>query len=230
MKKVSFVFTLLCATLSVAAQDSPRFAVKLYNSVNYAIAYDASGKIHTAIQAVNPSVAIQMRHKNPHFWSELELSNVKLYNTSKIGYFGGTSSSLNYYVYKERGLGLSVRYEYNYNFFKTQHKFMPSIGLGIMPTFESVHQTPMSNVSFSPFRVNTLGVKTYLTPRLTYNITPRWFVEASLPINVFSGKTMQHTSYSTINNPQGKTSSNYTDRQFFPKGSLSPRLGVGFRF
>lgn len=127
-----------------------------------------------------------------------------------------------------RSFNLSVRYEYIINFMKhRKSRFVPSIGMGIMPYISTFRNNPYSSNHYGSSGYS-IGANLFAAPHLTYYFSKKFFVDVSIPIH-FMGN--YYTSYND-NNPsltsyeQRYSTLNY---EFNPEGT-GIRLGIGVKF
>lgn len=78
-------------------------------------------------------------------------------------------------------LALSFRYEYQWSFDKDPtRKVSFSLGLGFNPYFFQYSRTPILTTEF-PDRDQIFGVRAFAIPRLSWHISPRFYVDFNLP-------------------------------------------------
>jgi hypothetical protein len=119
---------------------------------------------------------------------------------------------------------INVSYEHNWNVFKTPHKLMPSLGGGVQGQFSQGRFKD----GYSESRTNSWGVTatTYFVPRLTYNISPRLFLDVNAQINLLSLRLDGSKNINTYN--KTNVSALNTEVNFLQNNTL--KLGLGYRF
>ena len=183
---------------------------------------------NTNSQILHPSFAYQWKSKKNNF-HEIELTN---FTVNKVGtkteYVSDTSANGQLISGEEtRNTAISLRYEYIVVLNKSKNsKIVPSIGFGVNPYFrkssisyESATSFPSSNQSF--------GVRSFITPRITYFLTSKLFLDVNIPICLFDNYILTES----IDNPAVPISqrdiSTYNFNQF-PK-FISGRIGIGIK-
>jgi len=196
---------------------------RLNNTSSYRYQYT-----NTTLQILYPTFAFQWRSKKNNF-HEIELTSLML------GKIGTKTEIVNDTTNNRQTISggdltttaISVRYEYIFNFNKSKdRKLVPSIGFGINPYYRQNNYLPKISSSF-PLSDISIGMKAFITPRLTYFFTSKLFIEVNIPLCFFD------TFYfvDIENNPaipvqmRTITTFNYTQ---FPK-FLSGRLGIGIK-
>jgi hypothetical protein len=183
---------------------------------------------NTNSQILHPTIAFQWKSKTNNF-HEIELTNFMVNKVgTKTEYVSDTSAS---------GLlisgqdivttAISVRYEYILTFNKSKdNKFVPSLGLGVNPYFRKNKYSPLASSSF-PASEGSLGLRTFITPRITYFITPKIFVDFNIPLCLFDNfiKTEITENANLPVESRSVSSFNFTS---FPQ-FLSARIGIGIK-
>lgn len=180
------------------------------------------------VQILHPTIAFQWKTKKNNF-HEIELTNFML---SKVG----TQTEI---VNNTTGNGqmvsgndlittaISVRYEYILNFNKSKDKkLVPSIGFGINPYFKQNNYRPKISTSF-PTSEDFFGARTLITPRLTYYIKPKLFIDINVPFCFFDTYYLKDKEDNPAVPTKQRTITTYNYEQF-PK-IFSGRLGVGLK-
>jgi hypothetical protein len=237
MKKFIFFVGLLFLFYSGIAQNTNpgyKYAVKLYNLTTYED-YSNSGNDTNQysfrystenLRIFHPTVAFQWITKNGNF-QEVELVDFMYSITGKDGKDTTEWGQLEEdFTFKKTNL--SFRYEYNVNFLKGRDaRFVPSLGFGVNPYYW--HYTDLPAIT-SQYRTaeNIVGAKIYLTPRVIYHISPRFFLDVNIPICVMD------SYFDSFNNEDPTLSIdqrqvNTINLEVFPK-IFSGRIGVGLRF
>jgi len=241
MKAYSLLLTILILTKSGWTQNSNlnyKYALKVYNltsfeehnksiSPNDTSSY-RSQYASTSLQILHPTIAFQLRTSNNNF-QEIELTTLRLErNVSKTEILNDTTNyarTLN--GSKLTTTTISIRYEYILNFNKSKDaKLVPSLGFGINPYYRHNNYSPLISSSF-PASEKHFGIRGFLSPRLTYYLTSKLFIDINIPICFFDANFhIENEKNPTISIPEQKNSSfNYTQ---FPK-IFSGRIGVGLK-
>ena len=182
----------------------------------------------TTQQILHPTVAFQWKTKKSNF-HEIELTNFML---NKVGTKTETitDSSGNIQVVNENDLTatlISVRYEYILNFNKATNKqLVPSIGFGINPYFKQNNYSAKISTSF-PTSQDFIGARAFITPRLTYYIQPKFFIDFNIPLCFFDTYYLKDEDENPAVPESQSTSTSY-NVELFPK-YFSGRLGVGLK-
>jgi hypothetical protein len=237
MKKCTLLVGLLFLFYSGIAQNTNpdyRFAVKLYNLTTYED-YSNSGNDTNQyslryssdnLRILHPTVAFQWMTKNGNS-QEIELVDFNYSITGKDGKDTTEWGQLEAdYTFKKTNL--SFRYEYILNFLKGKDsRFVPSLGFGINPYYW--HYTELPSIP-SEYRTaeNIIGAKFFLTPRLIYHISPRFYLDLNIPICIID------SYFDSFNNedptlPVDEHQTNTINLEAFPK-VFSGRIGVGLKF
>ncbi len=183
---------------------------------------------NTKSQILHPSIAFQWKSKTNNF-HEIELTN---FMVNKVGttteYVSDTSAS-GQLVSGEymTNIALSLRYEYIAILNKSKNsKVVPSIGFGVNPYFRRSSISYESSTSF-PSSNQSIGLRTFVTPRITYFLTSKLFLDVNIPICLFDN----FISTESTDNPAVPISqreiSSYNFNQF-PK-FISGRVGIGLK-
>lgn len=183
---------------------------------------------NTTLQILHPTIAFQWKSKKNNF-HEIELTSLMLGKMrAKTEIVNDTTN--NGQTISGGNLtttAISVRYEYILNFNKSKEsKFVPSIGFGINPYYRQNNYSPKNSSSFSTREISA-GMRTFITPRLTYFVTSKLFIDVNIPLCIFD------TSYffDKEDNPaipvQQRNISTFNFNQF-PK-VFSGRIGIGLK-
>jgi hypothetical protein len=241
MKKCILLFLVLLFMKSGWTQNTNleyKYAFKIYNLTTYD-EYERSRKITdtssnqvdyttTTLQILHPTIAFQWKTKKNNF-HEVELTSFILGKlVTKTEYKDDTTNN----GQSESGFDLvttaiSARYEYILNFNKSKEsKFVPSLGFGINPYYRQNNYSPEISSSF-PISEIYLGVKVFITPRLTYYLSSKIFIDVNIPICFFDIYFLSEKE----NNPavpiQEQTINTF-NLNGFPK-VYSGRIGVGLK-
>jgi hypothetical protein len=215
-----------------------KYAFKIYNLTTFD-EYERSRTINdtssiqvdyttTTLQILHPTIAFQWKTKKNNF-HEIELTNFMLGKlTTKTENKDDTiNNGQTVRGYDLVTTSISARYEYILNFYKSKEsKFVPSLGFGINPYYRQNNYTPKNESSFSSSE-QYFGAKVFLTPRLTYYLSSKFFLDINIPICFFDGYFLIDKE----NNPalpiQERTISTFNFNGF-PK-VYSGRIGVGLK-
>jgi hypothetical protein len=122
---------------------------------------------------------------------------------------------------------ISLRYEYIVNFNKSKDKkLVPSIGFSINPYFKWNKFSPVISTSF-PTSQSFFGARTFITPRLTYCIKPKFFIDINVPLCLSDIYYLNDKKDNPAVPVNQRTITSY-DFELFPK-IFSGRLGVGLK-
>jgi hypothetical protein len=241
MKKHTFIIILLLLVKSGWAQNTNldyKIALKVYNltsfeeysktrrpddSASYYFNYTSSD-----LQILHPTVAIQWKAKKNNL-HEIELTGFKL---NKLGSkkdikYDTTNSGP---VVNENNLTItliSIRYEYILNFNKRKDKkLVPSLGFGFNPYYRQNKYSPKVSSLF-PACEQYIGLRTFITPRLTYYLSPKFFIDINIPLCIFEIYYLIDKEEDPAIPVNSRTINTFNFSQF-PK-LFSGRLGVGFK-
>lgn len=183
---------------------------------------------NTSLQIVHPTIAFQWRSRKNNF-HELELTNLMIGKLrSKTEVINDTTGNGETIGGDELSTSLiSVRYEYIVNFNKLkERKLVPSIGLAVNPYYRQIDFSPVISSEF-PNSETSFGMKAFITPRLTYFMTSKLFLDINVPLCFFDTFYLNNKDESpTIPIPERSISSfnfNLIPRLF------SARIGVGLK-
>lgn len=196
-----------------------------HNSINSATHFEDST---TLFQILHSTIAFQWKGPKNNF-NEIELSSLK---------FGKLGTKTEYIIdstgvkYRVSGMdnwetNISFRYEYILNLNKSDdHKFVPTLGLGISVYFRQNLNHPTVSSSF-PDVESYAGIRSYLTPGFTYYSSKKLFFDIDIPFCLFD--TYYH-GYRT-DNPQlpvkERATKNYNFEVLAKRYSF--RFGFGYK-
>lgn len=120
----------------------------------------------------------------------------------------------------------AFRYEASYSLFEKK-KIQTFIGGGVLPYFQRNSFNPLARNSF-PKSWNEIGAIFHITPRITYYLHPRIFMDVNIPINILN---LAYTS-SFIRNPAipVKEQMQSDVHSHFMPNLFTGRVGLGFVF
>lgn len=183
---------------------------------------------NTTLQILHPTIAFQWKSKKNNF-HEIELTSLML---DKIG---TKTDIINDTTNNGQTISgnditttvISARYEYILNFNKSKDsKIVPSIGFGINPYYRQNNYSPKISSSFSTSEVS-VGMRTFITPRLTYFVTSKLFIDVNIPLCFFDTFYFVDKEDNPAIPVQQRTITTFNYNQF-PK-IFSGRLGVGLK-
>jgi hypothetical protein len=242
MSKSLLLILLAVSSITLAHAQNPNLnyktALKLYNISTYeaqtklvpnsnssAISYVNTS---TALQYLQPSIAFQWHAKNNNF-HELELTKLQLgkeiYNTKLVN--DSTNATISTGGGELVTTSIALRYEYIFHFIKTrQIKLVPSLGLGGNPYFrQTTYQQIVSNDFKSTY--SKTGFKAFVTPRVNYFITNKFFLDVNMPICIFDAvATSDYVGNPVL--PLANRTKNSFEFGPFPK-YISARIGLGIK-
>ena len=183
---------------------------------------------YTYFKALSPTIAIQSKTKKNNF-REIELTNFTTNKTNSEKTIIFDTSGTNHPVYEANNIttNISARYEYVLNLNKLKEKkCLLSLGFGFNPFYKKDRFIPIVSSSFET-SVQEIGVNAFVTPRFTYFISPKIFIDINIPICIIN--TVIQSQF--IDNPQLAynqrkiTTANFNE---IPR-IYSARIGVGIK-
>jgi len=242
LKKTTLFFLFLLVFVKTSWSQNTNLnyysGIKLYNttifeeqSKSMLVSDTSSIRIqytNTNSQILHPTIAFQWKSKTNNF-HEIELTNFMVNKVgTKTEYVSDTSAS---------GLlisgqdivttALSVRYEYILTFNKSKDsKLVPSLGFGVNPYFRKNKISPLASSSF-PASENSFGLRAFLTPRITYFVTSKLFVDVNIPLCLFDNFILTETRDNANLPVEERTVSTFNFNQF--PNFFSGRIGIGLK-
>jgi len=209
-----------------------KYAIKIYNLTSFdeykETKSDTNAYSTKTLQILHPTVAFQWKTKKNNF-HEIELTNFML---SKVG----TKTEIvnnttgNRQIVSGNDLTttlISLRYEYILNFNKSKDKkLVPSLGFSINPYFKQNNYSPTISTSFPTSEV-FIGARTFITPRLTYYIKPKIFIDINIPLCFSDTYYLRDKEDNPALAANKRTNTSY-DVGLFPN-FFSGRLGIGLK-
>lgn len=183
---------------------------------------------NTTLQILHPTIAFQWKSKKNNF-HEIELTSLLL------GKIGSKTVIVNDATNNGQTINggnlttavISARYEYILNFNKSKDsKIVPSIGFGINPYYRQNNYSPKISSSFPTSEIS-VGMRTFITPRLTYFVTSKLFIDINIPLCFFDTFYFLDKEDNPAIPVEQRTIKTFNYNQF-PK-ILSGRLGVGIK-
>ena len=241
IKRFTILFFLLFSAISWS-QNSPLAyskALKIYNLTTFdavtnsspspdlpGISFNSTVK---TFQLLHPTIAFQWKTKKRENFHEIELTNFTFRTTNAME--EKITDSLNSVQIisgsKETNFSIAARYEYIFTFFKTKdRKFLPSLGLGINSYFLQSSTRPKTADLF-PVSDRIIGSKVFLTPRISYFITPKLFLDFNIPLCIIDVNLQTIKKQDPIL-PINQQSISTIRFQQFPS-IFSARIGLGIK-
>lgn len=214
MKKYLFLFICFFQTLFSFAQTNEKtasdykFALKIYSNVS--INKNVQGK--NVYNVGLPTFAFQWNVGKKN-WQSVELMQCKL----GLGtYLSSTNEQQ-----RVSTSSIALKYEYNWNFLEKPHRLTPSIGIGATLGLDNYNSHFLK--TGDKYDNTILSLKTFVTPRLTYNFTPKLFGELSLPIEIYN-------PYMTFSRSKTASLNAHNSTYSTSARTFAPRVGIGYRF
>jgi hypothetical protein len=179
------------------------------------------------VQILNPSFAFQWKSKRNNF-HEIELTNLLLNKVeARTEILSDTTSSQLISGDEITSTSLSVRYEFSIVLNKSKNKKVcSSIGFGMNPYFRKNKYSPLVSSLF-PTTEKSFGLKAFLTPRITYFVTSKLFVDVNIPICLFDNFILTETRDNASLPVEQRTVSTFNFNQF--PNFFSGRIGIGLK-
>lgn len=240
MKKQLIIIGLSVAGLSQMDAQNPnldyKYAAKVYNLTQYDMysgltTVTSSNRIRTTtetLQLFHPTVALQWKSKKNNF-HEVELTALTAGKNSTTGKYEDSVNADGLVVSgsEVRTTKIAARYEYILNFNKTKDKkVVASTGFGLSPYFDHQQFIPRTSAEF-PSAYTAGGARGFITPRLTFFIRSKMFIDLNLPLCVFDTYLQQNESESPLTAAAQRSVTSY-NMDIFPR-FVSGRIGVGLK-
>lgn len=181
------------------------------------------------IRILNPTISLQFKTRLNNF-HEIEIINCSIEKEEfKESYYNELYESLN----PRRGhilskTNISMKYEYIYLFYKSsEKKIVPSIGLSINPLFYQVVNTPVTSLDWETDNKLYI-VRFQLTPRLSYFLSSKLFVDLSIPLTILDFK--YHHYYIDNNTLIEELKTSKTNKTSLFPVYYCGRIGIGYKF
>jgi hypothetical protein len=236
-KTLSFLFLLVFVKTSWSQNTNLdyRSGLKIYNLSTFEENFksirlsDTSSYqfTNTSTQILHPTIAFQWKARNNNF-HEIELTNFEIGKTGAKTEFVADTNGIPFVSGQDIvTTALSVRYEYILNFNKSKDsKLVPSLGFGVNPYFRKNKYSPLASSSF-PASESSFGLRAFITPRVTYFITQKIFVDFNIPLCLFDNFILTEMRDNANLPVEQRTVSTYNFNQF-PK-FISGRIGIGIK-
>lgn len=182
----------------------------------------------TILQILHPTLAFQWKSKKNNF-HEIELTSLVFgKNKTKTEIVNdSTNNSQTINGGDHTKTIISVRYEYIVNFKKLKEsKLVPSIGFGINPYYRQANYSPIISSSFPNSEIS-VGVRNFITPRLTYFLSSNFFVDLNIPLCFFDTFILNDKENNPVIPVSHRSISSF-NFDLFPT-VLSGRIGVGLK-
>jgi len=174
-------------------------AIKISNQTSYEdfskFTTDTDSNLYlistTTIQILHPTIGYQWKSKNNNF-HEIELTNFNIGKSSTMTEIVGDSinSAGPGYV----GIPIAgdhiikshivLKYEYIMTFRKMKEKkLVPSFGFAVSPYYKQTNYNPVLSNEY-PAVERFFGARFFVTPRMTYYFSPKFFIDLNIPISV----------------------------------------------
>jgi len=166
-----------------------KYNVKVYNLSSYDIVINTSNSYPThndmtisTLKFLNPTIAFQWKSRKNNF-NEIELKNFSFSNQNnsvkQINDITGVVENSSEFDYKNTLI--SLRYEYIYVLNKSNSKkFNFSLGVSLSPYYRLTKTIPRMENSYGSSNYS-IGIDTYLIPRLTYFLSKRVNIDFNIP-------------------------------------------------
>ncbi|MBI1222725.1 MAG: hypothetical protein GC180_09000 [Bacteroidetes bacterium] len=213
-------------------------AIKLYSQTSYTSTsqqlsiFDTLGNYRAisskSFQLIQPSLAYQWKTKKNNF-HEVAIGQVQLHSQHDLSEIknGQTNSSLVDGGQKVFETSFILRYEYIINLRRNvESKFAPSIGFAGSPYFFLKNFQPVTSHSFPVSQLN-MGMKLYVTPRISYYFNSKFFLDLNIPICLsdmaYNRNSVKNPAFTRSQQVYGTIDFNSFPRVF------SGRLGIGMK-
>jgi hypothetical protein len=182
----------------------------------------------TALTIFHPTVAYQWITDKDNF-HEIELTGLMFGNKRSETVLKNDSTNIDPTIggMKTLTAELSLRYEYILTFNKMKEsKFVPSVGFGLNPFYRQISNTPALSNEF-PNSEKQVGLRAFITPRITYFVTRKFFLDLNLPLCFSEFNYTALRQANPLISADHRTTSTLNFYQF-PK-FVSARIGIGIK-
>lgn len=173
---------------------------------------------------LQPGAALMVRTRKGNY-HEVELSKLDI--RRNVTEFPQPLYSSYRQLYQESQVAIAMRYEYIIPFIKRPGaRFVPSLGVAAMPYFERIALVPYLTPYYS-MATTSVGIRTFIVPRLQVNITKRLFADVNIPIcTTDMAAVRQHIDDPTL----ADEAQNYSTGNFNALPTyVSARIGLGLK-
>lgn len=169
---------------------------------------------------LQPTIAFQLKaaNQNRH---EIELSTLSISENESTAF-----GEFTYQYAHVEATRIAVRYEYIFNLLKKNARIKPYIGLAAQPYYEQYFFVPTYSIRSSSVDKH-LGIRSYVVPHISYNISNRVFIDFNMPFCIFNAQSLKLTTQDpALQSSNRNRTYNFID--MLPS-VFSARLGVGVR-
>ena len=220
-----------------------RGAIKISNQTSYErfnkLTLDTDTTLNfistSALHILHPTIAYQWKTKKQNF-HEIEITNFSFNKTRMMteivddsivvvgpgGYYGvpiAGGNSINVLI--------SMKYEYIMTFRKLKEKkLIPSFGFSANPYFKRTNFSPVLSNAY-PTSEQFFGARFFVTPRLTYYVGSKFFIDLNIPLCVLSTYFLTDRLDNPVQ-PVNERRTNTFSFETFPS-ILNARIGIGIK-
>lgn len=233
-----FSLMVVCTVFSQNTNINYKYAVKLYNLTSYedfSIVKNDTTSImvnnkfeYANLKILNPTFAIQWKTKKNNF-KEIELTSFTINKLNSKHLIVNDTAGTNKPVNEEelKTTFISLRYEYILNINKLKEKkYLLSVGFGINPYYKLNKYIPVISSTF-PNSVQVIGTNVFVTPRLTYFVSQKVFVDINIPLCIWSSYLLTENDKNPALPVSAQSTSSLNFEQF--PTNFSFRVGVGIK-
>jgi hypothetical protein len=241
MKNAMIIIVLAAFVHTGQSQNSNtdyKFGLKLYNNITFEDKNYNDDKLTgtqyyykystTDSRFLHPAIAFQWKTKKNNF-NEIELTDLRIGKTGKITEIRNDSLNSSQIVdgANVTDMTFSVRYEYIRTFCRSKdRKLVPSLGFSVNPYYTFVKTSPKVTDLF-PSSSQYCGLKMYVTPRLTYFFSQKFFADLNTPLmlgNCYYRKSINDDPALPVDQ-RNSSSIDFTEL----KNIFSLRIGIGIK-
>lgn len=229
MKLLTAIALSALSTAAIAqGSDIGKYQIKLYglvttNATSINNTYNSNNRSISYVffnQKLNPTLAVNKRTKNGNR-HEVELTAFAVNETTNRTTYNNNSQSPIYMGGAVQESKFALRYEYIYVLLKDK-KLQPSVGAAVSPYYAKYNFTPLTTAAY-PFKEYAFGIQTFIIPRISYNISKRFFVDLNVPLKITEAQFSSRREYNPTE--QNNTSHNSSFTAF--QDMFYARLGIG---
>lgn len=241
MTRIILILLILSYTCTSHAQHTEQakenhhpYHIKLYNLVSVSPTYPKANRGNTSYTEIssyriwNPSLAAGYTNKkgNTH---EFELTNIGINaqdNRSTVYYSNQniTAVTTGNKIYETN---IVLRYEYILNLLKKSNsRVHPSLGFAASPYYTRYNLIPYVTSTF-PTKDTYIGMRAFIVPRVSYDITKRLFIDLNIPLCLTD---FNYNIYKERNPTKSMSEQEISTANFsMLPAYFSARLGVGLK-
>jgi hypothetical protein len=242
MKSKLVILIIAAATAKALVGQNPntdyKFGIKIYNLARY----EPTREIHQTnpvglnyivetkdqFRLLHPTVALQRQTKRKNF-HEVEITDLKWQNVQTKREMLNDSIKSGVLLNGENTTetAFAARYEFILVLCKKKEgRLVPSIGFAGSPYYNSFKTMPVLSYSF-PSLEQHMGLKAFVTPRLTLYTKKKIYFDLNLPLCVASAEFLKkHTDDPSV--PAVEKNVSTLDMATFQK-MFSARVGIGIK-